>query len=453
MKIHIQIHNVQHIKELKFSADLSDSKLICIVGKNGVGKTTLIRSIKNIQSTDTFQKTASPYIFNENSQISYSIDEEVYDFTYNSKLRMIDSKAIVPKHIKDNIFVELPMPHGNRFTHFQKLGDVDAELRKSIPLKDYSEPHELISFLASIYGHSKFSQLKEVTIKGKKYYFVLKENDFYIREDYLSSGEYFVINLYKMIQSKCKCIVIDEIDISLDSSAQVNLVNELRRLCQQYEISIIFTTHSLALMKTLESEELHYMEADNNVISLTNKSYHYVKSVLFGFHGWDKYILTEDKVLEQYLLYILPSQDITPYKYKVIYVGGGTQVVSLMERNSDNNFLATESNVICVLDGDQRNERYCRHNDKVLFIPFESIEKDLYQLYCEGDTRIPKVEIEERCVAKDKKLFELLTYVKRTSQFTTEILMPESEVFDYLRSKKTEQVATLTTQLLTFLES
>lgn len=453
MQINIKILNVQHIKELEFSADLTENKLICIVGKNGVGKTTLIRSIKNIQSTDTFQKTASPYIFNESSQINYSIDDELYNFQYNSKLKMIDSKDIVSQHIKNNIFVELPMPHGNRFTDFQKLGDIDAELRKSIPLKNYSEPHELISFLANIYGNSKFTRLKEVSIKGKKYYFILQEKNFYIREDYLSSGEYFVINLYKMIQSKCKCIVIDEIDISLDSSAQVNLVKGLRKLCQQYEISIIFTTHSLALIKMLKSDELNYMEVDEGVVTLTNKSYHYIKSILFGFHGWDKYILTEDLVLEQYLLHILPNQLVTPYKYKIIYVGGATQVVSLMKRNNDTPFLSSEANVICVLDGDQKNETYCCHNEKVFYIPFESIEKDLYQLYLNSDDQIPQVEIDERCNDKGKKLFELLTKVKQNSQFSFEVLMSESDIFEYLYLQKQEEVETLKGQLINFLES
>ena len=39
------------------------------------------------------------------------------------------------------------------------------------------------------------------------------------REDYLSSGEYFLIRLYRTIMSSARLIVIDEIDISLDAVA------------------------------------------------------------------------------------------------------------------------------------------------------------------------------------------------------------------------------------------
>ena len=51
----------------KVTFDLSENKIICITGKNSVGKTTLIRAIKNLTISSTFQETAAPYIFNKNS--------------------------------------------------------------------------------------------------------------------------------------------------------------------------------------------------------------------------------------------------------------------------------------------------------------------------------------------------------------------------------------------------
>ena len=189
------LSNIQHIEELRFNIDLSENKLMCIVGKNGVGKTTLIRAIKNLQSADTFTKTASPYIFNDTSQIKYTIDEVEYDFKYISKLQVIDTKSIIDDEIKNSIYVELPIPHGERFNLFQRLSEIDEELRKNISLGKYEKPNELISFLSNVYNSNRFDNLKEISIKKVKYYFILKEDDFYIREDYLSSGEFFVINL------------------------------------------------------------------------------------------------------------------------------------------------------------------------------------------------------------------------------------------------------------------
>jgi ABC-type dipeptide/oligopeptide/nickel transport system ATPase subunit len=443
------LSNIQHIEELKFNIDLSDNKLMCIVGKNGVGKTTLIRAIKNLQSADTFTKTASPYIFNNTSHIKYTIDEVEYDFKYISKLQVIDTKSIIDDEIKNSIYVELPIPHGERFNLFQRLSEIDEELRKNISLGKYKKPNELISFLSNVYNSNRFDNLKEISIKKAKYYFILKEDNFYIREDYLSSGEFFVINLYKMIQRKSKLIVIDEIDISLDASAQVNLINELRDFCTEYQVNIVFTTHSLALMKTLSGSELHYMENNKAVVTVRNTSYNYVKSVLFGFRGWDKYILTEDEVLEEYLTHLISQDDNSVFfEYKIIYIAGGTNVVSLMNRNSDEEFFSSPENVISVLDGDQYGDearlQYCQNNEMIFFIPFQSVEKQLKEHYDkEGQDGLPLVIFNNE--GTDKKVRKRL-YSSLVNK------MSKAKVFSFINDKKPEEVEIFRTKLIDFLK-
>jgi energy-coupling factor transporter ATP-binding protein EcfA2 len=280
--------------------------------------------------------------------------------------------------------------------------------------------------------------LKEVKVKGAKYYFILKEDNFYIREDYLSSGEHFVINLYKMIQRKCKLIVIDEIDISLDASAQVNLITQLRQFCNEYEVNIIFTTHSLALMKTLADSELYYMESNDAVISFRNVSYNYIKSELFCFVGWDKYILTEDKMLESYLTHLITQSNASVFfKYKIIYIGGASNVVDLMRRNDKDKLFSTSNNVICVLDGD-KNEEFKNH-DQVFFIPFDSVEKQLFFHYQNGElsdmvfTKIPE---------KPRELFNSI----KEKRYLSEI-----QIFSLINEKKKDEVERFTSQLIEFL--
>jgi len=452
MLLNIKISNVQHIKKLTFSVDLTKNKLSCLVGKNGVGKTTLIRTLKNIQSTDTFKKTASPYIFNEYSQIIYTIDNDTYEYEYHPRLNMIDSKKIIPTEIKNNIYVELPIPHGSRFSHFQSLGEIDDELRKSIPLDSYTIPTELIDFLSKIYRTTKFSQLKEVVIKRKSYYFILKEDDYYIREDYLSSGEYFVISLFKMIQSRCKCIVIDEIDISLDSSAQINLLDELRILCNTYEINVIFTTHSLAIMKKLKNSELQYMESHDGVVSITNKSYNFVKSMLFGFKGWDKYIITEDDVLKNFIEYLIYKSGCNLFhKYIILYIGGSSNVADLVERNKQQNFFSTDENIMVIYDGDQSKEKHAINIENAECIPFQSVEKELYNSYKITPTDFPDIpNLQKQIDAiksesdKGKKVFKALIKAYRSD-------WSENDIFEYLIKKKPEEIQNFTTKIINFL--
>ncbi|WP_369178476.1 ATP/GTP-binding protein [Candidatus Thiodubiliella endoseptemdiera] len=379
----IEIDHLQSIKHLEFELevkDLNSGKLMCIVGKNGVGKTTFIKSIANLLRADIFKETSSPYIFNKNSKITYHIDSDCYTHTYNEKFKTIDSKNVVADTIKNKIIGELPLPHGERFKFFQAISDLDKEIRQKYIAEDYKTPEKLITWYKNIYTSDKFDELKEVTINKKQYYFLPQEDNRYIREDYFSSGEYFILSIYRLIQQQKKLIVIDELDISLDASAQVHLLKELRDFCQTQSVTLIFTTHSLAIMKMLKDDELFYLENTNGQCEITEQSYNYIKGILYQFKGWDKYILTEDKVLLNFIEWQLQLEsNKLRKKHITIPIGPVSSVIALMDKNGSEGFFSAENNVISVIDGDHK--QHYESKPKVLFLPFDSVEKKLSELY------------------------------------------------------------------------
>lgn len=414
MELNISIKNVQHVTNMNFDINATEHGLKCIVGKNGVGKTTLIKCIRNFVNADTFSKTSDNRIFSENSQIIYNLPSSgfSYQFDFDKSTGSLDSKVVIPNEIKEYIDVELPIPHGERFDFFQSISKANDVIVKAIAFASYTKPNELIELLNSTYSSEKFNDLIEIEDNGNSYYCLLLTDGRYVREDYLSSGEYFLISLYKKIKNQKKIIVIDELDISLDAAAQVFLVKRLREFSEKYSVNIIFTTHSLAIMRTLNDGELFYLTNNDGDISIDEVSYNYVKSILFGFDGWDKYILTEDQVLEEYLEYLISNYNLDVfYKYKIIYVGGATNVVDLMKRNKDYKFLSEPENVICILDGDQKDKRHVTNYTNVFCIPQESVEKELYNQYNLNDERfsdlrknIPPLGTKKQ----DKKLYENL---------------------------------------------
>lgn len=386
MKLILKIENVQHIRSAELALDLDENGITCLVGRNGIGKTTLIKALRNLRIADTFKKTAIDSIFSMSSKIVYSCDPYEYAFTFDPKLKSLNCKTVVAQQLRDSLEVELPMPYGDRFNFFQSISDADHEIRRNIVLENFTRPDELIDLLGAIYDSSKFDNLRCITIKKRTYYCLILDESRYIREDYLSSGEYFLISLYRNIVSGRKLIVIDEIDISLDAAAQAKLVEQLRLYCQKYAVNIVFTTHSLAIMGTLRADELHYIESRGGVLDIQPVSFNYAKSLLFGFSGWDKYILTEDDVLENFIEFSIKRYfPRTFYKYKIIFIGGGANTVKLMDRNSDQHFFSTEDNVISVLDGDQRGLRYARNRRDIEFLPWESIEKQIFIEYTNGN--------------------------------------------------------------------
>lgn len=396
MRVSIQLSHIQQIKELQFDADFAESRLVCIAGKNGAGKTTLVKALRNLTNADTFTRTSPADIFNKDSSIIYQIDEQRIAFSYDESLKSLNSRDTISEEVKSRFAVELPFPHGERFNFFKVISEADFDIRKSIILGQYTVPAELIVFLNDIYDTDRFERLIEIVVKENRYFCILLESGKYIREDYFSSAEYFLTSLYRRVTAGCRLIVIDEIDISLDAAAQVRLVQKLKGFIEQYDVSFVFTTHSLAMMQTVDPSALFYMDHDseNHVSSIRNVSYNYIKSILFGFAGWDRYILTEDDVLKDFVEHIIQTfRAEVFYKYKIIYIGGGTNTVSLMTRNSTEEFFCPAANVISVLDGDQRQKPHAQV-DNAFCIPIESVEKELLAAYLAG-------EIDEYIIAAD----------------------------------------------------
>ena len=442
MILALEIRRIQHIDLMKLVIDLDENKLTCLAGKNGVGKTTLIKALQNLQFADTFTQTSPASIFCDQSVISYTVDGVEYKFDYDAKLRSLNSRAVIPEQIKRNVDVELPMPFGKRFNFWESIVKADLEIRSAIVLGRYERPQELIDMLNYIYATSKFDSLIQVTVKKVDYYCILLQDSKYIREDYLSSGEFFLISLYRKIKNYRKLIVIDEIDISLDAAAQTKLAATLRGFCSKYKVNVVFTTHSLPLMKTLEYGELFYMEKVEEFVAPALASYNFIKSILFGFKGWDRYILTEDDVLQRFLEHIIEKfRAEIFFEYKTIYIGGGPNVVDLMNRNASEEFFGHADSVIAVLDGDQAHLRYARKSLSTYCIPIDSVEKALYADYKDGVTRLTALAGEVDAVdAKDfyKKLIK-------------QSIMSEVDIFEYLYTNNNFDFSPFIEKLRSFL--
>ncbi|WP_448110343.1 ATP-dependent nuclease [Pseudomonas lini] len=443
MRLLVELRNVQHINNLRIDLGLNRNGLTCIVGKNGVGKTTLIKSIRNLKIADTFSKMAQPGAIKPGSKISYNCEGVDYHFEYDGNIDDLNSKDVFPQALKKQIEVELPMPWGQRFNAFQSISSADSDIRTAVSIGDYSVPDELILLLADVYGDNKFADLKEVRIGRNNYYIMPLRDDRYVREDHLSSGEFFLISLYRKIKGSAKLIVIDEIDISLDAAAQSRLIKWLRKFCETESISMVFTTHSMAIMRTMDDGELYYMSCEDDVITTHPVSYNYVKSVLFGFKGWDRYILTEDPVLEGFFKFLIAKHDIPNfYSFQIIPVGGGDNVSQLRQKNIFEGFFGPEDHVMAILDGDYEGTRSGRKKNTYC-IPFLSIEKKIYEDYNSGAFILPApLGVELRGDKLDKKFVKAIQRQFRISH---------QDLYIYLNDTYPEQVGDVCRALRAFL--
>ena len=252
-------------------------------------------------------------------------------------------------------------------------------------MDDDTRPDALIEFLTRIYGEARYDNLREVRFSRGACCFYLDENNRYVREDYFSSGEFFLVNLFRRLRSGPRLIFIDEIDISLDAVAQARLIGELRKLCTEFSVNVVFTSHSLALMQTLDEGELLNFEMDGEQSLLVQRSFAYVKSLLFGFSGWDRYILVEDDAAKLVIQHHIDRHCMpTYYSYLIIPVGGAGQVIGLLERNRTHEFLAPADAVIAILDGDQAGTGNANKPDTYC-MPLWTLESAFETVYDQSD--------------------------------------------------------------------
>lgn len=381
MLFKVELSDVRPIKALTFSLDLNRNAPLCIVGRNGAGKTTLAKAVMNFALADTFSRTTSGGALRASSLVRYTIGDASFEFAYDSAAGTLSTRRPVPQTLRSLLAVELPIPHGLRFSYFHTLAEADDEIRRAIILDQDTRPDGLITFLSLIYGDARFEGLREVKFSRGACCFYRTEDGRYVREDYFSSGEFFLVNLYRRLQSGVRLIFVDEIDISLDAAAQARLVTELRTLCTTFSVNVVFTSHSLALMQTLREGELLYLESAGEQSVLEERSFGFVKSLMFGFRGWERYILVEDEVANQVVQHLINSYCMpTYYSYFIVEVGGAGQVISLLRRNRTHEFLAAANAVIAVLDGDQAGTGHASEPDTYC-MPLRSLESAFEAIY------------------------------------------------------------------------
>ncbi|MEM5499405.1 AAA family ATPase [Paraglaciecola mesophila] len=388
----ITLKNIKSISNLSVEFVFTDSNFLVVTGKNGLGKTSVVKAFHLLKEPQIFEKSAGLNAVSKNSEISFTIDGfEPFTFSANNPKIVLDSRNKLPSF--EDVVAELPIPYGKRFEQFSLVASHDNEIRNSIAATQYEDANDVISFLSEVYLSDKFSELKEISIGKNVFYIILKHEDNYVREDHFSSGEFFLIQLYRLLTSGAKLVLVDELDVALDAAAQVRLYTAIKTLLKQYQTRLIVVSHSLAFMSTVDDDSLYYLEENEGQVTLEQRSFGYVKSDLYGFKGFDRYILTEDPVLEGFIEFIIIKYSITPfYQHKTIGVGGVNQLRMLVEKNDHEQIFTTPENIMAIADRDVISELSTGYDGgaKIFCSPVEDLELFIFN---HRDTLLTEVEL------------------------------------------------------------
>lgn len=407
--VKICISNLKTIKSFEWEFEFRKG-INAIIGANGIGKSSFIITLAKLIHPNVFRSELIGNGYSDTS-VEYIFDNQVvFTWIKSTNWREKDSKRMP----KINGYFESSILGGKRFRIYNNLKEIEVNVGEDdiSPASEFirenmnyimfgkNTEEERFKTLCRVEGKRKKKRINSNTFEHKLYkWYVLKTNNHYIHEYFLSTGEYFLLSLLKFIEElvikervdELAMIIIDEIELSLHTLAQRRLVEKLTEFSEKYNILVIFTTHSLQIIEKMNPNDIYLFENKKGICSVSSPSYPgYLTSRLETHKYYDRIVLVEDDLAEFFITKAIGNkeEDINNVSYKIIPIGGWEKVLEIYLLNKKQKFYG-DAEVIVVLDGDQSKTKKVKQgiNKQInkRFLPLENIEKYVVELIVNND--------------------------------------------------------------------
>lgn len=400
MEVKMQIKKIKSIDSLSFSFP-TESGLYAITGENGSGKSTLISSAAtlffNMPMKDYFGKP-------EDACISFSLGETTRKWEC---INGVWKRTSSIDRMQINGFYEGSIAFGNRFkdNNFSTIKKLEA-----VSKKDLYKADEFIITNLGLILHDDSSYYKNLFVLSKGaaenlkllgvHHFYLTNTGEYISQIRMSTGENLLISILyslKIIYNKRimhkdfkPCIIfLDEVELALHSSALRRLILFLKRISDELNMAVFFSTHSLELIREIKPQNIYYLQQNvDHTISITNPCYPaFATRNLYGDDGYgnDVVILVEDDFAKLIVDKILYENDLLKnIRLKVLPTGGWTNTITLAYDITSSHLLNKGTKLFVVLDKDIKDEvpGFIKNHKEysgisIDYLPIKSLEKYL----------------------------------------------------------------------------
>lgn len=174
----------------------------------------------------------------------------------------------------------------------------------------------------------------------------------------------------------------------MHSSALRRLVHFLNVLSQSNNFVVLFSTHSIELIRSIPPENIYYLQRHvDNSIELVNPCYpvYATRNLESSNYGHDYIIMVEDDLAKQIVEKILRQKQLLGNKrVLVIAVGGWTQVLRFAYDTIRSNLMLKSTKILIVLDRDIKGdvpkflkEQRINFSIDPNYLPIQSLEKYL----------------------------------------------------------------------------
>lgn len=404
------------VKKLKsfdnFAIELSLEKgLYAITGTNGVGKSSLM----SLLAKPFLPKILDIYF--TKSAIDGSI--VTYKMGDSQETNSLEGGRWVSKkdgEIKLRGFYEGSVIHGTRFSDANLAAIKNSN---NVSLNDLADADDFVKSKLSFILHGydgKYASLKKIKHKSlafKKFKFhgtpyFMEYDGRLVSQFSMSTGESLLISLLHFInntvirsddQKTHKLILIDEVELALHPSSLKRLIDLLKSLSKDRNLTVYFSTHSIELVRTIKPDNVYYLQPGVfGDVEVVNPCYPaYATRSLYDHDGYDFLILVEDELAKYVISRIIDENEL--YHSKLIHIlpcAGWKNTVRLHDDIVKSNLVGLGCAVMTVLDGDIKDD-----------FRNEYIEKDLYKDINVQFLSVPSVEkyLYKKLVAQPDKIF------------------------------------------------
>ncbi len=397
MGIIVKIHNVKNIDDFKFEVPV-EKGLYALTGENGSGKSTVISCA-----------AAAFYVPSFEDYFGNPREGAYIEFNFAGRKRSVREKDGKWKNPSNTLgitgFYEGSIVFGNRFKDidysllgklstikFEQLNDASDFVKKNLG----SILHDDEDYYKTLYV-LKSEEAKRLGLQRSTYYF--KNKGVLISQLNMSTGENLLLTILSSIERRLKkkvygdtpaFMLLDEVELALHSSALRRLVFFLKDIAEKNNTVVLFSTHSIELIRSISSENIFYLQRHvDGSIEVINPCYpvYATRNLESSNYGHDYIIMVEDDLAKTIVERILRDKRLLSNKrVLVISVGGWTQVLRFAYDTIRSNLALSTTKILMVLDRDikdsvagfMKNERM-GFSINPSYLPIKSLEKYLLE--------------------------------------------------------------------------
>lgn len=273
----IKIINLKHIAELEF--ELPEPGVHLLSGSNGAGKTSLLACLHRIGNPNAFARhfqpsTRSNSLDNfDSAQINYTLGADTVTYAYGGERWVprprsnshLLKKFGYPEVLYIGATADRITPRPEDFA-LVRLGQASQEIRDAANKIFATQKFDGLKVINLTRGAGNQAFLLQATPPPKATYF--SERNF-------SLGELCVLKLIRRLKEcrKGALVLIDELELALHPRAQIELFKYLKEIAPTKNLTIVFSTHSVSLLKSVDRNNILFLSRSGTTLTTIKGCY------------------------------------------------------------------------------------------------------------------------------------------------------------------------------------